>query len=93
MRKEKKNLYPTPTGIGLIDLIHEELLKSAELTGIWEKRLRDIERANTSPPSSWKNSSRWSPPLYMMFLQIILQDFEYFLIFRIRNQEFWVLIV
>ena len=44
MRKEKKNLYPTPTGTGLIDLIHEELLKSAELTGRWEKKLRQIER-------------------------------------------------
>ena len=37
------NLVPTPTGIELIGLIREELLKSAELTGIWEKRLRDIE--------------------------------------------------
>ena len=41
--KVKKNLMPTPTGIELISLIREELLKSAELTGIWEKRLRDIE--------------------------------------------------
>jgi DNA topoisomerase-3 len=49
MRKEKKNLFPTPTGIGLIDLIHEELLKSAELTGIWEKRLREIERGKYQP--------------------------------------------
>ena len=49
MRKEKKNLYPTPTGIGLIDLIHEELLKSAELTGIWEKHLREIERGKYQP--------------------------------------------
>jgi len=43
IKKERKNLVPTPTGIELIDLIHEELLKSAELTGIWEKKLRDIE--------------------------------------------------
>ncbi len=49
MRKEKKNLYPTPTGTGLIDLIHEELLKSAELTGIWEKHLREIERGKYQP--------------------------------------------
>ena len=41
--KVKKNLVATPTGIELISLIHEELLKSAELTGIWEKRLREIE--------------------------------------------------
>lgn len=43
IRKERKNLIPTPTGIELIGLIHEELLKSPELTGIWEKKLRDIE--------------------------------------------------
>jgi DNA topoisomerase-3 len=44
IRKERKNLIPTPTGMELIGLIHEELLKSAELTGIWEKKLREIER-------------------------------------------------
>ena len=44
IRKEKKNLVATPTGVELIQLIHEELLKSAELTGIWEKKLREIER-------------------------------------------------
>jgi DNA topoisomerase-3 len=49
MRKEKKNLYPTATGTGLIDLIHEDMLKSAELTGIWEKRLREIERGKYRP--------------------------------------------
>lgn len=43
IRKERKNLIPTSTGIDLIGIIHEELLKSAELTGIWEKKLRDIE--------------------------------------------------
>ena len=43
IRKERRRLVATPTGIELIDLIHEELLKSAELTGIWEKKLRDIE--------------------------------------------------
>ena len=41
--KVRKSLAPTPTGIELISLIREELLKSAELTGIWEKRLREIE--------------------------------------------------
>jgi len=41
--KEKKNLIATPTGIELIALIHEESLKSAELTGTWEKKLREIE--------------------------------------------------
>lgn len=44
IRKEKKNLIATPTGVELIRLIHEELLKSAELTGIWEKKLREIEK-------------------------------------------------
>ena len=44
IRKERKNLIATPTGMELIGLIHEELLKSAELTGIWEKKLREIER-------------------------------------------------
>lgn len=44
IRKEKKNLHPTPTGIELIGLIKEELLKSAQLTGIWEKKLRQIEK-------------------------------------------------
>ena len=44
IRKVRKSLEPTPTGIELIGLIHEELLKSAELTGIWEKKLREIEQ-------------------------------------------------
>jgi DNA topoisomerase-3 len=44
IRKEKKNLIATPTGVELIQIISEELLKSAELTGIWEKNLRGIER-------------------------------------------------
>ncbi|WP_315546460.1 DNA topoisomerase 3 [Prevotella koreensis] len=49
IKREKKNLVATPTGIELIDIIHEELLKSPELTGIWEKRLRDIEHGKGSP--------------------------------------------
>lgn len=44
IRKERKNLFATPTGVELIGTINEELLKSAELTGIWEKKLRQIER-------------------------------------------------
>ncbi len=44
IRQERKNLIATPTGVELISLIHEELLKSAELTGIWERRLRLIEK-------------------------------------------------
>lgn len=44
IRKEKKNLIATPTGVELIQIIHEELLKSAELTGQWENKLRKIEK-------------------------------------------------
>mgnify|MGYP002623474911 CR=1 FL=1 len=44
IRKVRKSLEPTPTGIELIGLIREDLLKSAELTGIWEKKLREIEQ-------------------------------------------------
>lgn len=44
IRRERKNIIATPTGIGLISLIRNELLKSAELTGQWEKKLRDIEK-------------------------------------------------
>ena len=43
IRKEKKNLWATPTGVELIGLIKNELLKSAELTGHWERKLRLIE--------------------------------------------------
>ena len=44
IRNEKKNIFATPTGVELISIIRNELLKSAELTGQWEKKLRDIER-------------------------------------------------
>jgi DNA topoisomerase-3 len=44
MRKERKNLIPTQTGIDLIQTIQDDMLKSAELTGVWEKKLREIER-------------------------------------------------
>ena len=44
IKLERKSLCATATGCELIDIIHEELLKSAELTGLWEKKLRDIER-------------------------------------------------
>ena len=44
IRRERKNIIATPTGISLIALIRNELLKSAELTGQWEKKLRDIEK-------------------------------------------------
>ena len=49
IKRERKRLIATPTGIELIDLIREELLKSCELTGIWEKKLRDIEHKKYDP--------------------------------------------
>ena len=48
IRRERKNIIATPTGIGLISLIRNELLKSAELTGQWEKKLRDIEKRESN---------------------------------------------
>lgn len=44
IRKEKKNLMATSAGMALIDTIKEDLLKSAKLTGLWENKLRKIER-------------------------------------------------
>ena len=44
IKRERSSLRPTTTGFELIDLIHEDVLKSAELTGRWEKKLRQIER-------------------------------------------------
>ena len=48
IRKVKKNLQATQAGISLIDTINEELLKSAKLTGLWENKLRKIERKEYS---------------------------------------------
>ncbi len=48
IRKERKSLVPTPAGTQLIDTIKEELLKSAKLTGLWENKLRKIERGEFS---------------------------------------------
>ncbi|MDE6027382.1 MAG: DNA topoisomerase III, partial [Muribaculaceae bacterium] len=50
IRKERKSIRATQAGIDLIDMINEELLKSAKLTGIWEGRLRQIERGDYSAP-------------------------------------------
>ena len=49
IRRQRKNLVATPTGIELIDTIKEKLLTSCELTGIWEKKLRDIEHGKYDP--------------------------------------------
>lgn len=46
IEKKKKNLFATQTGIDLIDTIQTELLKSAELTGLWERKLRLIEKGD-----------------------------------------------
>lgn len=48
LRRERKNILPTQAGINLIDTINDKLLKSAELTGIWENKLRRIERGEFS---------------------------------------------
>ncbi|MGP1477948.1 MAG: DNA topoisomerase 3 [Phocaeicola sp.] len=66
IRKERKNLIATPTGIELIGLIHEELLKSAELTGIWEKKLREIERKEY-------NAAQFLNELKQMLNEIVLK--------------------
>ena len=50
IRLVRKSLEATPTGVELIGLIKEELLKSAELTGIWENKLRKIERHEYAAP-------------------------------------------
>lgn len=49
IRKERKNLIATPMGVALIDLIKVDLLKSAALTGLWEKKLRQVERKEYDP--------------------------------------------
>ena len=49
IRKERKSLSATPTGVELIQTIRNELLKSVELTGQWENKLRRIERGEYEP--------------------------------------------
>ena len=51
IKRNKKQVIPTDTGIQLIDTIQNELLKSAELTGKWEKQLKDIEKGTFSAGS------------------------------------------
>lgn len=60
--KNKKNLTPTVTGMQLIDAIHTDLLKSAELTGIWEKKLREIEH------------NKYDPAVFMSELKQMVSD-------------------
>lgn len=49
IEKKKKNLIPTETGMNLIDTIKSDLLKSPELTGQWEHKLRLIEKGKYDP--------------------------------------------
>lgn len=53
--RNKKQVLPTTTGIQLIDTIQNELVKSAELTGTWEKQLKDIEKGTFTAGSFIKN--------------------------------------
>ena len=65
IRKERKSLAPTLAGIQLIDTIHEPLLKSATLTGLWEKKLREIERGEYS-------AAQFIEELKQMIAEIVL---------------------
>ncbi|WP_026714869.1 type IA DNA topoisomerase [Flavobacterium daejeonense] len=56
--RNKKQVLPTPTGIQLIDIIQNDLLKSAELTGTWEKLLKDIEKGTYSAAAFINNMKR-----------------------------------
>ncbi|MFD2567510.1 type IA DNA topoisomerase [Pseudotenacibaculum haliotis] len=58
IERKKKLILPTQTGIQLIDIIDNELLKSAELTGRWEKRLKEIERGEFNAGTFIKNMKR-----------------------------------
>lgn len=55
IKRNKKQILPTVTGIQLIDIIQNDLLKSAELTGNWEKQLKDIEKGEFSAANFIKN--------------------------------------
>ncbi|MEM5564844.1 DNA topoisomerase 3 [Psychroserpens sp. AS72] len=58
IKRNKKQLLPTVTGVALIDTIQNELLKSAELTGLWEKQLKDIEKGDYSASLFIKNMKK-----------------------------------
>ncbi|WP_053971093.1 type IA DNA topoisomerase [Mangrovimonas sp. ST2L15] len=58
IKRNKKQVLPTVTGIQLIDTIQNDLLKSAELTGSWEKQLKDIEKGEYSAAAFIKNMKR-----------------------------------
>jgi DNA topoisomerase-3 len=56
--RNKKQVLPTPTGIQLIDTIQNEMVKSAELTGSWEKQLKDIEKGTFTAAAFINNMKR-----------------------------------
>ncbi|HIE44831.1 MAG TPA: type IA DNA topoisomerase, partial [Flavobacteriaceae bacterium] len=56
--RKKKQLLPTDTGIKLIDTIQNKLLKSAELTGRWEKQLKEIEKGTFNAGTFIKNMKK-----------------------------------
>ncbi|MBE0424578.1 MAG: DNA topoisomerase III, partial [Lutibacter sp.] len=56
--RNKKQILPTQTGIQLIDIIQSELLKSAELTGQWEKQLKEIEKGTYNAGTFIKNMKK-----------------------------------
>ncbi|MFD2550854.1 DNA topoisomerase 3 [Bizionia sediminis] len=56
--RNKKQVLPTTTGIQLIETIQNDLLKSAELTGTWEKQLKDIEKGTFKASTFIKNMKR-----------------------------------
>ena len=58
IERNKKQILPTSTGIQLIDTIQNELLKSAELTGQWEKQLKEIEKGNYSASTFINNMKK-----------------------------------
>ena len=58
IKRNKKQVLPTETGIQLIATIQNDLLKSAELTGKWEKQLKDIEKGDYSAGAFIKNMKR-----------------------------------
>ena len=58
IERKKKLVLPTQTGIDLINIIDNELLKSAELTGRWEKRLKEIERGEFNAGTFIKNMKK-----------------------------------
>ena len=60
IRRRNKSLEATPTGVELIGVIKEELLKSAELTGQWETNCDASNTTTIQPRNSSQNSNKWS---------------------------------